>query len=193
MAGEAEVSVYEIRLQAGHEHMIRWSVDVSGAWDQSWVRPRNHIKSLMKPSVSATPRCSLWHRAITRLRGWHPRLSGVSQSYLGLISGALAVCLRSFSAFPHGDLRTFLQVQLLRQSLSSPYLSVPGYPLPSPSSIHRISHVLTRLSDTSDCVGVRSDQNLPVETLRAQRHPMAATPTGTVQVDALCAVGLGAN
>ena len=37
----------------------------------------------------------------------------------------------------------------------------------------KFSHVLTRLSDTSDCVGVRSDQkNLPApETLRAQRHP----------------------
>lgn len=49
------------------------------------------------------------------------------------------------------------------------------------SSIHRISHVLTRLSDTLDCVEVRRTKTCRLKTLRAQRHPMAASPNWPCQ------------
>lgn len=99
---------------------------------------------------------------ITRLQRCHRCLCSVSQAYLGLMSGALAVCLLSFSAFPPPYLRSFPQSPALsfKSSLSrvSEALCLPVFPFFHPLPYTENSHVLTRLSDTSVCVGVRSDQ-----------------------------------
>lgn len=81
----------------------------------------------------------------------------------------------------------FSQKLLFRVNLQPPLSRSP--PL-SPSSTHWISHVLTRLSDTSDCWGPFGP-NLPAETLRAQRHPMAVSPKGLIESGTRVAVMLG--
>lgn len=88
------------------------------------------------------------------------RRPAVPQSYLGLMSGAPAVCLPSFSAFPHEQLRRFQSKSNCQTSDPRIFCreSLPALRLSHPRRYTVISHALTRASDTSDCAGVRSDQ-----------------------------------
>lgn len=109
------------------------------------------------------------------------RRPAVPQSYLGLMSGAPAVCLPSFSAFPHEQLRSFQSKSNCQTS--DPRIFLPrvsaGSPLVSPASIYghfsRVNKSIWHLRLRRGPVG----PNLPAETLRAQRHPTAHTAART--------------
>lgn len=119
-------------------------------------------KAWINSSVWSTKSYSLWqsvcpHACVDAIRASRPYHSLTSDSCLVLWA---YVC----SPFRHSLITPqFPRSPALYRNFSSAYfffatLSLPVFPFFHPLQCTVISHVFTRLSDTSDCAGVRSDQ-----------------------------------
>lgn len=142
------------------DHTLKLTLHINTCWKSCWV-PLCAACYKNPPIPAMSPRASLSYHSLTSDSCLVLYPSVCSPLRHSLIKPS-ALSSRS-SSLPPRLFRVFF-LPVLPRFASSAFLFSPNT---------EFSHVLTRLSDTSDCVGVRSDQNLPAETLRGQRHPMA--------------------